>query len=56
MKFLIGLGVIVVVIFFFREKLKPVWEILFKWIRLTLEKIKACLARAPDDGSGKGAV
>ena len=55
MKFLIGLGVIAIVIFVLWDKLAPVWKTLYGWVRFALEKIKACLARAPDNQSGKGA-
>ena len=53
MKFLIGPGVIAIVVFVFWNKLAPVWKTLSAWIKLALEKIKACLARASDDQSGK---
>lgn len=39
MKFLIGLGVIAIVIFVLWDKLAPVWKILYGWVRFALEKI-----------------
>lgn len=53
MKFLFALGVLMLVLFFFQDKLAPVWKALWKCALAFVQKIKACLARAPDDQSGK---
>lgn len=52
MKFLFALGVLMLVLFFFQDRLAPVWKTLWQWAVAFFRKIKAYLARSPDGDDG----
>ena len=54
MEFLFALGFVILVLYFFQDRLAPVWKALWKWTVAFIEKIKAVLARPPGGDGGEG--